>query len=85
MRLITVIKTCGAKRAMLPPMVVFKGTAHYKGWYSEVRDEKPAYFPKGCTTDEIGLGWLKKFDAQTRTEVAGSAHPTDTSNSSFIP
>ena len=71
--LITVIETCGAKQVMLSPMVVFKGTAHYKGWYSEVSDEKPAYFAyslKGYTTDEIGLDWLQKFDAQTRTEVS---------------
>ena len=62
--LITVIVTCGAKRVMLPPMVVFKGTSHYKGWYSEVTDGKPAYFaysPKGYTTDEIGLDWLHKL------------------------
>ena len=55
---------------MLPPMVVFKGTAHYKGWYTEVTEESHAYFaysPKGYTTDEIGL---QKFDAQTRTELA---------------
>ena len=26
--------------------------------------------PKGYTTDEIGLHWLQKFDAQTRTELA---------------
>ena len=25
-------------------MVVFKGAAHYKGWYTEVIDEKHAYF-----------------------------------------
>ena len=42
--LITVIETCGAKRAMLPPMVVFKGTAHYKGWYTEVSEERHACF-----------------------------------------
>ena len=48
--LITVIEAYGAKRVMLPPMVVFKGTAHYKGWYTEVTEEKHAYFaysPKG--------------------------------------
>ena len=28
--LVTVIEACGAKRVMLPVMVVFKGTAHYK-------------------------------------------------------
>ena len=43
---------------MLPPMVVFKGTAHYKGWYAEVMEETHAYFaysPKGYTVDEIRL------------------------------
>ena len=57
--LITVIKACGAKQGMLPPMVVFKGTAHYKGWYAIPRLRKThayfAYSPKGYTTDEIGL------------------------------
>ena len=27
---------------MLSPMVVFKDTAYYKGWYTEVTDEKHA-------------------------------------------
>ena len=43
-------EACGAERVMLPPMVVFKGTAHCKGWYTEVTEEKHAYFaygPKG--------------------------------------
>ena len=72
--LITAIEACGAKQGMLPPMVVFKGTAHYRGWYTEVTEETHAYFaysPKGYTTDEIRLQWLQKFDAQTRTELAG--------------
>ena len=60
---------------MVLPMVVFKGTAHYKGWYTKVMEETHAYFayshgPKGYTMDEIGLQWLQKFDAQTRTELA---------------
>ena len=72
--LITVIEACGAKQGMLSPMVVFMGTAHYKGWYTEVTEETHAYFaysPKGYTTDEIGLQWLQNFDAQTRMELAG--------------
>ena len=63
--LITVIEACGAKQGMRPPMVVFKGTALYKDWYTEVTEETHAYFaysPKGYTTDEIGLHWLQKFD-----------------------
>ena len=55
--LITVIEACGAKQGMLPPMVVFKGSAHFKGWYTEVTEETHAYIaysPKGYTTDESG-------------------------------
>lgn len=51
---------------MLPPMVVFRGAAHCKDWYTEVTDEGRACFtcsPKGYTTRNIGLDWLKKFDA----------------------
>ena len=33
-----------SKQVMLSPVVVFKGAAHYKGWYTEVTDEKHAYF-----------------------------------------
>ena len=54
--LITIIETCGEKQVMLSPMVVFKGAAHYKGWYTEVTDEKHAYFtysPKGMNLIHI--------------------------------
>ena len=54
-------------------MVVFKGTAHYGGWHTEVTEEMHAYFAystKGYTTNEIGLQWLQKFDVQTRMEHA---------------
>ena len=54
-------------------MAVIKGTAHYKGWYTEVTKEMNAYFaysPKGYTTNEIGLQWLQKLDVQTRMELA---------------
>ena len=70
-----IIEACGAKRVIHPP-VVFKGTAHYKGWYTEVTGEKHAYRyfacgPRGYTTGKIGLDWLQKFDAQTKlAEVA---------------
>ena len=53
---ITIIKTCGAKQVMLSPMIVFKGAAHFKGWYTEVTDEKHAYFiysPKGTNLIHI--------------------------------
>ena len=52
-KLIAIIEACGAEWVMLPPMVVFKGTARYKGWYTAVTEEEHAYFaysPNGYTT-----------------------------------
>ena len=67
-KLITVIECCGARLKMLVPIVVFKGSAHYHGWHSEVTKCAPGYFtysPKGYSTSEIGLEWLRKFNAET--------------------
>ena len=53
---------------MLVPMVVFKGFAHYRGWYTEITKHTLghlAYSPKGYSTSEIGLEWLQRFDAET--------------------
>ena len=53
---------------MLVPIVVFKGSAHYHGWYSEVIKGTLGHFtysPKGYSTSEIGLEWLRKFNAET--------------------
>ena len=61
-------------------MVVFKGTARYKGWYTEGTHAYFAYSPKGYTMDEIGLQWLQKFDAQTRTELAAAGPPWSTTS-----
>ena len=33
-----------SKQVLLSLVVVFKGAAHYKGWYTEVTDEKYVYF-----------------------------------------
>ena len=66
--LITVIECCGARLKMLVPVVVFKGSAHYRGWYPEVTKDTPDHFsnsPKGYSTSEIGLEWLQKFNAET--------------------
>ena len=39
--IIAVIEACGAKRVILPPSIaVLNGTAHYKGWYTEVTENK---------------------------------------------
>ena len=60
--LITVIECCGARLKMLVPMVVFKSSAYCRGWYPVVTKDTPghfAYSPKGYSTSEIGLEWLR--------------------------
>ena len=49
--LITVIETICTSTAVqfiLSPMVIYKGAAHYRGWYTELGEEKEdadAYLP----------------------------------------
>ncbi|CCX34165.1 Similar to putative transposase [Phaeosphaeria nodorum]; acc. no. CAD32687 [Pyronema omphalodes CBS 100304] len=74
--LITMIETVSACLEMLPPMVIFKGAAHYKGWYSELKASDDinlaenalfAYSGKGYTTDQLGMQWLcNLFEPRTR-------------------
>ena len=39
--LITVTECCGARLKILVPMVVFTGTIHYPGWYTEAAKDTP--------------------------------------------
>ena len=48
--LITVNECCGARLKMLVPMVVFKGSAHYHGWYSEVTKDTPTIVWLKCVS-----------------------------------
>ena len=71
--LITVIETVCAAQFVQPPMVIYKGSAHYRGWYTELEeaegdaDAKFAYSPKGYTTNELEMAWLQHFN--TKSEV----------------
>ena len=38
--LITVIEAVSAAQYILPPMVIYKGAAHYRGWYTELGEEE---------------------------------------------
>ena len=69
--LITVIETICVNTAaqfILPPMAIFKGAAHCRGWHTELRKEGGnadaifAYIPKGYTTNELGTSWLERSD-----------------------
>lgn len=63
--LVTVIETvkaAGPPRA-LPPMVIHKGTAHYRGWLKHVSEELVAtfaYSKKGWTDRVLGLEYMQQ-------------------------
>ena len=77
-KLITVIEAICASTAaqfILPPMVIYKGAAHYRGWYIELgeggADAIFAYSPKGYTANELRMAWLQHFDTWTRDRASG--------------
>ena len=49
-------------------MIIYKGAAHYRGWYTELEgaegglDARFAYSPKGCIASELGMAWLQHFN-----------------------
>ena len=59
--LITVIETVSATGVLLPPTIIYKGTAQYKGWHALVKAGDKSYFSyseTGWSNREIGLGYL---------------------------
>ena len=68
---ITVVETCCANSAVLPPMVIFQGKCLYLGWFDADDDytDQTAIFAqggKGFTTNELATWWLSYFDNWTR-------------------
>ena len=61
--IITVIETVSAAGTLLPPMIIYKGQAHYKGWTALVKKGDKAFFAisdKGWTSQSIGVDYLVK-------------------------
>ena len=71
-KIIMVIETVLAARVLLPPMIVYKGQAHYRGWTALVKAGDEVFFgisDKGWTSRSIGLEYLvKNFEPNTTTK-----------------
>ena len=69
--IITVIETVSAARVLLPPMIIYKGQAHYKGWTALVKAGDMAFFAiseKGWTSRSIGVEYMtRNFEPNTVT------------------
>lgn len=66
---ITVLEAVSAGGAVLQPLIIDKGKAHYMGWHTYVTEEESAQFAysdKGWTDNELGLEYLVKvFEPDT--------------------
>lgn len=65
---VMVIETIAANGDILPPYFIFKGEVHMERWYRVdglPGDYGSAVSPKGYTTDQLALDWLKHFISST--------------------
>ena len=72
---VTAIAAINAAGWSVPPFLVFAGQYHLSAWYEEKdipRDWAIAVSDNGWTNNELGVEWLKHFNAHTKTRVIGA-------------
>lgn len=72
---VTAIQSICAAGYAIPPFIIYKGRVHISAWYEEVdipRDWKLSVSENGWTNNELGLAWLKHFDAHTKARQVGA-------------
>ena len=72
---VTLIAAINAAGWSVPPFLIFAGQYHLSAWYEEAeipRDWAIAVSDNGWTNNELGVAWLKHFDAHTKTRVIGT-------------
>ncbi|EJF56429.1 CENP-B protein, partial [Dichomitus squalens LYAD-421 SS1] len=69
---ITVLVTICADGTSLAPAVIYKAEAYHSRWKQDNPLEASlGYSKKGYSNGEIGLEWIKHFDAQTKEKARG--------------
>jgi hypothetical protein len=71
---VTVIQGINAAGWAVPPFLIFAGQYHLSAWYEEdiLRDWAIAVSDNGWTNNELGVEWLKHFNAHTKARVVGA-------------
>jgi hypothetical protein len=71
---VTLIAAINAAGWPIPPFLIFAGKYHLSAWYEEdiPRDWVIAVSDNGWTNNELGVEWLKHFNAHTRTRNVGA-------------
>ena len=73
---VTVIGCICAGGWAIPPFIVYAGKVHVSTWYEEnsiPRDWVLTVSENGWTNKELGIAWLKHFDASTVTRTVGGS------------
>jgi hypothetical protein len=71
----TVIAAINAAGWSIPPFLILTGQHHLSAWYEEPeipRDWVIAVSDNGWTTNELGVEWLKHFNAHTKARTIGA-------------
>ena len=72
---VTVIAAINAAGWSVPPFLIFAGKYHLSAWYKEAvipRNWAIAVSDNGWTNNELGVDWLKHFDAYTKARTVGA-------------
>jgi hypothetical protein len=72
---VTVIAAINAAGWSVPPFLIFAGKYHLSAWYEEPeipRDWAIAVSDNGWTNNELGVDWLKHFNAYTKARTVGA-------------
>ncbi|KAF7564269.1 uncharacterized protein PtrM4_153210 [Pyrenophora tritici-repentis] len=72
---VTFIAGINAAGWSIPPFLIFTSQHHLSARYEEAgipRDRAIAVSDNGWTNNELGVAWLKYFDAHTKTRVVGT-------------
>ena len=71
---VTVIQSICAVGYAIPPFIIYKGAVHISAWYEDIsipRNWSISVSENGWTNNELGLAWLKHFDAHTKDRSVG--------------
>jgi hypothetical protein len=72
---VTVIAAINAAGWSVPPFLIFAGKYHLSAWYEEAEilcDWAYAVSDNGWTNNELGVKWLKHFNAYTKACIVGA-------------
>ncbi|KAJ8113221.1 hypothetical protein OPT61_g4601 [Boeremia exigua] len=72
---VTLIAAINAAGWSVPPFLIFAGKYHLSAWYEEAeipRDWAIAVSDNGWTNNELGVEWLKHFNAHTKAPFRGA-------------